>query len=277
MEVLWDSAGTRQSATDGASQDYDLCTTRPTQPPRKIQSLPRCHTVRKTPSTSSTHSRWKKRTHSFVFLLMHQFQTSSHLIWINTKQEERLAGVSLRSDWSKEQQAWMNKILKFKTFSSTSKSSTVRGQTKQITAEQNVLGQLVLVVDHNISLDVLWVKAMLLHFFNGDISWAEKPSHSSNPYAIDRNALFLAQVTLPTTCRTPISSASNKPLWRIHTNNPDSISAAEWKRQESISPFHLIRRMFHGTSRPVKKMSVTKWASQDSLWRNGWKTSAPAN
>ena len=184
MEVLWDSAGTGQSATDGASQDYDLCTTRPTQPPRKIQSLPRRHTVRKTPSTSSTSSRWKKRTYSFVFLLMHQFQTSSHLIWINTKQEERLAGVSLRSDWSKEQQAWMNKILTLKTFSSTSKSSTVRGQTKQITAEQNVLGQLVLVVDHNISLDVLWVKAMLTKFFIMERSpeqksWVTAATHMS--------------------------------------------------------------------------------------------------
>ena len=110
----------------------------------------------------------------------------------------------------------------FKTFAKTAKSATLTGKTKkskEILAERNVFGQLVLLaVESDIDLQrvlsfplgpmpwplstadgtpVKTDKAKLLHLLAKDVQTAERPSRDSNIYIIDGNAMYQAQTNIP--------------------------------------------------------------------------------
>lgn len=117
------------------------------------------------------------------------------------------------------------KRLNLKTFAKLAKSATVTGKSKkskQIIAERNVFGQLVLLaLEHDISLEralsfplgpVPWSlatadgaptktdKSKLMHFLEKNVNTAEAPTTlTSTSYIIDGNALLHAQMSLPTT------------------------------------------------------------------------------
>ena len=195
------------------------------------------------------------------------------------------------------------KRLNLKTFSNTVKSSKVKGKTKtrQITAERNVFGQLVLLaIEHNISLErvlcfplgpVPWPlatadgcpvktnKATLLHALEGDVPSAEKPDRSSNTYVIDGNALYQSQVSLPTTlgefAESVFDQLPKEPRVDFVTDSyhTKSIKATERNRRGS-SAAYLIQGPSTKVPRDWKaflsndknKMNLTKFLLQE------WKT-----
>lgn len=111
-----------------------------------------------------------------------------------------------------------------KTFANQVKSAKVTGQSKkskQITAERNVFGQLVLLaLEHDISMErvlsfplgpVPWAlatadgtpvktdKAKLMHSLEGEEHTTKRPTQGTTSYIMDGNALLQAQVALPGT------------------------------------------------------------------------------
>ena len=108
------------------------------------------------------------------------------------------------------------------TFSKLAKSTKFTGQSKkskQITAERNIFGELVLLaLEHHISLErvlsfpsgpVPWIlatadgvliktnKSMLMYFLEGDSHTTQRPTQCSTSYIINGNALLQVQVALP--------------------------------------------------------------------------------
>ena len=116
------------------------------------------------------------------------------------------------------------KKLNLKTFATDVKTGKVTGKvnkSKQITAERNVFGQLLmLAIEHNISLErvlnfplgpVPWAlatsdgtpvktdKAKLMHHLEGELHIAQRPKNDSVNYIADGNAILQSQVALPST------------------------------------------------------------------------------